>query len=318
MKKLTFTIPQKKRASARLALGVSELEAAETLLEKYFYREAVVHMYFCFNYVSQTLLTKYLTSTSSHKQVNSELHTRYGKFKTFPRSYVELHTFLWKLRTEFNYRTTHVPSPSMLKSKIRNLSAFVKFALRKVPRVDITDIIKGIYEENKFYVKDICYDIYCPKTYSHHTRLTFWQPPFYLDIYSPKDLQKRAFEMLKSLKVRRPEDYVVGMNSRVDQYKETQLIMLDIDSVDAEVESALKKHGGILIKTGRGFHFIGKKIINLQKEWIRSMKGFKQDDILKKYIDSDHIDISIRRGYSTLRITDSPVKPYVPFFYKEL
>ncbi len=48
------------------------------------------------------------------------------------------------------------------------------------------------------------------------------------------------------------------------------------------------------------------------------MKGFKQDDVLKKYIDSDHIDISIRRGYSTLRITDSPVKPHIPFFYKEL
>lgn len=73
-----------------------------------------------------------------------------------------------------------------------------------------------------------------------------------------------------------------------------------------------------MIKTGRGFHFIGKKIIKLQKEWIRSMKGFKQDDVLKKYIDSDHIDISIRRGYSTLRITDSPVKPHIPFFYKEL
>lgn len=49
MLKLTYTFKQKKRASTLVSLGLSEHEAADTLLDKTLYREAVVHMYFtCF------------------------------------------------------------------------------------------------------------------------------------------------------------------------------------------------------------------------------------------------------------------------------
>ena len=30
--------------------------------------------------------------------------------------------------------------------------------------------------------RDLSFDIYCPKTYAHHNRLTYWMPVFYLDI----------------------------------------------------------------------------------------------------------------------------------------
>jgi hypothetical protein len=39
---------------------------------------------------------------------------------------------------------------------------------------------------------------------------------------------------------------------------------------------------------------------------------------LREHLDKDHIDSPLKRGYSTLRITESPVKPHAPFFYKEL
>lgn len=317
MKKLKYTPAQKRRASTKLALGISEQEAAETLLEKKLYREALVHMYFTCFYVSQALLVQYLRANPSHKTVNSELHRRYGRRKGFPRSYVKLHTSLKNLRIDYNYRTSLVPSPSLLQGKQRVLNKYVKLALKIVPRVEITDIIRGLYEDNRNAIEDFSYDIYCPKTYAHHTRITLWQPPFYLGIFSPHDMQKHARVLLRALRVRRSGDYVVGMNSRLNQYKETQLIMVDLDSVDAEVEAALKKHRGVLLKSGRGFHFIGQHLVHSEKEWRSVMKGFLRDKALKPYVDPDHLDFSLRRGYATLRITPSPVKPHQPFFYKE-
>ena len=176
----------------------------------------------------------------------------------------------------------------------------------------------GYFQENKNIIKDFSYDIYCPKTYSHHTRITFWQPPFYQDLHKPETLARHAKKMLKGLKVKRVKDYVVGLNSRLDQYSPIHLLMLDIDTLDSSVESELKKVGGILLRSGRGIHFIGNKLLKQQNKWEAELKRIRKNRIFKDYIDKDHIDISLQRGYSTLRITSSPAKPRVPVFYKEL
>jgi hypothetical protein len=94
--------------------------------------------------------------------------------------------------------------------------------------------------------------------------------------------------------------------------------MLDMDALNPEIETALKPIGGILLKTGRGFHFIGKTVIQGQIAWRKEMKKLARDKILKKHIDMDHVSISLRRGYATLRMTSSPVKPTAPYFYKEI
>ena len=167
-------------------------------------------------------------------------------------------------------------------------------------------------------LRDFSFDIYCPKTYSHHTRLTFWQPPFYLDIFGVDQIAKHAVEVLGKLRVRRNKDYVVGLNSKVNQYKDDHLIMVDIDAVNPAVESALKPIGGVLLKSGRGYHFISRKIVSGASIWRKEMRNLLHNPALKQHIDKDHIEISLRRGYATLRVTSSPVKPTVPYFYKEL
>ncbi|WP_454695094.1 HEPN domain-containing protein [Achromobacter aegrifaciens] len=315
---LTYTLPKKKKASTLLSLGLSELEAAENLIEAELYREAVVHLYFCAYYVSQALLQNELGAKSSHEAVERMLHKIYGKSRWFRRRYVDLHSFLHNLRNEFNYKATHVPNPRLLQKKLTVLRAYVAFAFRHVPKVETLEILRAIYQRNENSIKDFSYDIYCPKTYAHHTRVTFWQPPFYLDIFSVEKLSQKSKEMLKSLNVRRHEDYVVGLNSRLDQYKPVQLIMLDIDSVDSAVEHELKSYGGVLLKSGRGFHFIAHRIFEDQALWIKEMKKFKRIKALKGHLDENHIDISLKRGYSTLRITSSSIKPTIPVFYKEL
>ncbi len=315
---LTYDVRKKKNASTLLTLSLSQLEAAETLVEKQLYREAIYHLYFSSYYVSQSLLQNQLHGQNSHKNVENSLHATYGRLKWFPRRYVELHTALHALRNEFDYRSTYVPNPRLVTRKLTLLRAYVKFAFKHVPNVDIMQILQDIYEKNKTSIRDFSYDIYCPKTYSHHTRITFWQPPFYLSVFGPTKLAESARTVLKHLKVKRHEDYVVGLNSKLDQYSNIHLLMIDIDSLDTSVEHELKNFGGVLLKSGRGFHFIGSGLIRGQKQWEAAMNKLRHSKALKGHIDLDHIDISIRRGYATLRITTSPVKPTVPVFYKEL
>lgn len=318
MKPIVLDPKQKRRASTLLALCQSELEAAEVLVEKELPREAIIHLYFCSFYASQAVLADQLKSNPSHKNVEAGIHRVFGRHKQFPRRYVELHSFLHELRNSHSYRESHIPSPKLIAQKLRVLQLYVKFAYSIVPKVETPEIIDWIYEKNQGLIRDISYDIYCPKTYSHHTRLTFWQPPFYREMYSPVALVRNAKRMLKALKVRRTEDYVVGLNSRVDQYKPIHLLMLDIDTLDSSVEAELKAIGGILLKSGRGFHFIGTNLLTNHREWEKELKRIRRHKVLRHFADQDHIDISLRRGYATLRITASTAKPRVPVFYKEL
>lgn len=318
MLKLEYSYKQKKRASTLMSLALSELEASVTLVERELCREALVHMYFCCFYATQALLVTHVSAKPSHKNLEAQLHKHYGKSKSFPRRYVEIHTLLHSLRIQFNYNVTYSPQPKLIQQKLRVLQAYVSFAFRSVPTLGTTDLLAAILAENPGKINDFSYDIYCPKTYSHHTRLTLWQPPFYLDIFSVAQVQTQARRMLQNLRVKRPNDYVVGINSRLDQYGGNHLVMLDIDSLDASVESSLSKLGGVLLKSGRGFHFIGRKVVEGQREWEKMMRQLKRGKELKDYLDHDHIDVSLRRGYATLRVTSSKVKPQIPVFFKEL
>jgi uncharacterized protein (UPF0332 family) len=214
VKKIIYNPRQKKRASSLMALGTSERDAAQKLIEAGLYRETVVHLYFTCFYVSQAMLCHVLPTNPTHGNVQSSLHKTYGRSPDFPRRYIELHTFLHDQRNEFDYRTTHTPDPDALKHQLATLSSYVKFAMSVVPRVEVLDLLRAISFDNPDRIRDFSFDIYCPKTYSHHTRLTFWQPPFYLDIFGVSQLIKGATRLLRGLRVRRTTDYVVGLVTR--------------------------------------------------------------------------------------------------------
>lgn len=71
---LTYTLPQKKKASTLPSLGLSELVAAESLVEDELYREAVVHLYFCVCNVTQAVLQNELNAKSRHEALERQLH----------------------------------------------------------------------------------------------------------------------------------------------------------------------------------------------------------------------------------------------------
>ncbi len=318
MLKLDYSYKQKKRSSTLISLALSEFEAAEKLVESSLYREALIHMYFCSFYLSNSLLVKVVSTKPTHKNLEAQLHKAYGKSKVFPRRYIDLHSLLHNMRNEYSYNVSHSPNPKLIIQKFNVLKAYLAYTFKCVPKLETSETLSALLQENPLKIKDFSFDIYCPKTYSHHTRITFWHPPFYLNIFSVNQLQIHARKMLKSLKVNRSNDYVVGINSRLNQYEDTHLLMLDMDTFDSSVEVHLSKIGGVLLRSGRGFHFIGNAIISGQNEWLKTMKKLRYNKELKNYIDQDHIEISIKRGYSTLRVTASNVKPHVPVFFKAL
>jgi uncharacterized protein (UPF0332 family) len=318
IKQLGYNIKQRKRASTLLALSETELEASRVLLEHRLFREAVVHLYFTSFYLSHALLCHKLNANPSHNAVESHLHREYGRRRWFPNRYVRCHSRLHQLRNEIDYRSAHTPEPSLLLKELKTVQSFTKYASKLVPAVSYDLILRSIAEENPGKVFDFSVDVYCPKTYSHHTRITAWFPPFYLDIFNTSRLASIVKDALARLKVSKSAQYVAGINSKLDQYGDKHLLMIDIDSFDAEVESTLRRIGGILFKSGRGYHFIGSKVIESDKARKKALRRALRHPVLKDRIDKKHIAISLKRGYSTLRITDSSVKPTIPRFFKEL
>lgn len=302
-----------------LALGLGEYAAAEILIEKGVYRESLTHLYFCSYYLSQAVCADVLTSKTSHKNVERQLNKKYGEGGgKIAKRYVQLHNQLHNMRNDTNYQSSAIPSEESIEKLYKTLTKYVDRVNKQLERITILDVVLGIYEEEEGMVKDFSYDIYCPKTYKHHNRITFWKPPFYLDIYTIEELITKARTLMVGLKIQNHENYVLGLNSRIDQYSNNHYLMLDFDSLDTSLESVLEGIGGVLLRSGRGYHFIGNDIIEGQKTWEKEIKRIGRIRQLKGKIDQAHIDISIKRGYSTLRITSNAIKPYTPIFYKEI
>lgn len=185
--------------------------------------------------------------------------------------------------------------------------------------VDSFDLVKEIAAIHGGRIRDLSFDIYCPKTYAHHLRLTMWLPPetviFDLDA---QRLVEHARSFVGGLEADRNEEYAIGLNSRVDQYSDHHLLMLDFDSVDDGAIERLRERGGYLLKSGRGYHFIGKTLIPSQEQWAAALRAIQETPELRDHIDDSHIGMSLKRGYSTLRVLESPAKPQRPMMIRVL
>jgi hypothetical protein len=137
--------------------------------------------------------------------------------------------------------------------------------------------------------------------------MTFWCPRGRVSDAWLARLLKSSVQTLKSLGVREALDYVLGLNSRVNQYAAKHLIMLDFDDTSTVPVEAFAREPGFLFRTGSGYHFLGAKLYDLV-EWKRRMKAYG------KLASPQHVDLSMKRGYATLRLTASPRKPIAPRF----
>jgi hypothetical protein len=94
--------------------------------------------------------------------------------------------------------------------------------------------------------------------------------------------------------------------------------MLDLDRFDESARKELRKIGGYLFKSGRGYHFVAKRIYPSTSLWKKALQRTYSNPRLGKCLDQAHKTLSLQRGYSTLRITSSPSKRIKPFFVEQL
>jgi uncharacterized protein (UPF0332 family) len=318
--KLKFTHAQKRRASTSLALALSEFECAELLLESKKYRETAGRLYFSCFHVGHAILADRLAANASHATVEGQIHHSFKQRNMPPRRYKALHSALHALRTLLDYKTSAGPDPKRLASQRKGVQAYLRYVTRIIPRVEIPEILADIVAKHRSEVKELSFDIYHPRPYyDGQTRLTVWQPAHAVRVFTPIKLIRHARRFLANIEADFPQGYVAGLNSRLNQYGEpVHLLMLDLDTTDAAVEAALRPIGGTLVKSGRGFHFIGNKPIHGQKRWEATLRRLRKVKRLRQLLDVKHIDYSIERGYSTLRLTAGPDKPRIPFFFKDV
>lgn len=181
------------------------------------------------------------------------------------------------------------------------------------------DLVREIASLHRWILKDLSFDVYCPRTYSHHLRLTFWlSPDSVIHDLDERDLVDHSRSLLAGLNSEKAGDYVIGLNSKIDQYSDRHLLMLDLDSLNDDALAQLQEIGGYLLKSGVGYHFIGHDLLMDRETWRERLRTLQETPAFKGCIDDDHVELSLRRGYSTLRLVESSVKPIRPMMIRVL
>jgi len=183
---------------------------------------------------------------------------------------------------------------------------FIRRAQKEIPPVSMPQVLAMLVSENP-EIRDFSFDVYCPKSYYHHTRFTIWCPKGRLSSAWIDCLRGNTLRTLKNLRVGEYRDYVLGLNSRVNQYEDQHLVMLDFDNVSTVPVHQFHDEPGFFFRTESGFHFIGSRLYPFA-EWRRRMKAFS------KIASKQHYVLSCKRGYATLRFTASSRKPFVPTY----
>lgn len=208
--------------------------------------------------------------------------------------------------------------PQVFDKYERVVVKFIAFVMNRTPLCHYEEFILDLVHKQSIG-PSVEFDYYCPKSYVHKDRCQYQVTRQRVNTRTIALLSRAGRETIERLHGSRIEDYVLGWNNRLGQSAEAFLLFLDIDHSDeGDVKAALKGQQGWLFKTGAGYHFIGKKPIESDEEWRSTMKRLHRSKGLKKLLDRRYLEYSLRRGFSTVRITRSPVKTFRPFLCAEI
>ena len=295
------------RAHHWIAKALDALEEARALIPSGRTRlGAYSRLYYSAHHAAVALLRLIGNNAKNHAAIKTEFGHQWVTRRTFPAQYGKLLKTLYAAREKADYGEY---VPSMLRDLERHASVvelFIRRAQKEIPAISSAKILSIIVLENPD-VKDFSFDVYCPKSYFHHTRFTTWCPKGRVTDAWLRKLLKAHMRTLHILGIAESNDYVLGLNSRVNQYEEQHVIMLDFDDISSLPFDKFKKEPGFFFRTHSGFHFIGSCLYEL-KEWKAKMRHFS------RIASRQHCDLSIKRGYATLRLTSSPRKPVTPAY----
>ncbi|MDY0001355.1 MAG: hypothetical protein RBU30_08690 [Polyangia bacterium] len=246
------------------------------------------------------------SSARGPKEILAALRKSWVRGRGLPARYAELLGELMNADRALASGEWVATDARTLERSAARVEKFVARARRELPPMSITRLLGDLAAQNPL-VRDLSFDVYCPRTYFHHTRLTLWCPKGRISEPWLARMRESAIRTIRELGVKEAGDYVVGLNSRVNQYEARHIVMLDFDDVSTAPEKQLRREPGVFFRTGSGIHFIGTRLY-AAAEWEKRMKSYAS------IASEDHIQLSLQRGYATLRLTASPRKPLAPVF----
>jgi uncharacterized protein (UPF0332 family) len=298
---------QIERAHHWIVKSLDALEEARVLIPSGKTRSgAYSRLYYSAHHAAVALLRLIGNKAKTHSSVKAEFGKAWVKRRGFPPTYGKILKSLSIDRTKADYGE-FVPSMKRdLDSRYKTVYNFIKRAQKEIPPISTAKILLLLVAENP-EIRDLSFDIYCPKTYYHHTRFTSWCPKGRVTDKWLNTLLSQSIKMLQTLRVKESKEYVIGLNSRINQYEDYHIIMLDFDDVSSIPFDKFKGEPGFFFRTHSGFHFIGSKLYTYN-DWAKTMKKHS------KLASTKHYELSIKRGYATLRLTASPRKPVAPAY----
>lgn len=307
MAKAKYSTLAIERAHHWIVKSIDALEEAKALIPSGRTRlGAYSRLYYSAHHAAVALLRLVNNGAKRHSSIRSAFGQQWVKNRSFPPRYGKSLKTLYAARERADYGE-YVPTMLRdLEQHSRVVEAFIKRAQKEVPPISTAKILAMIVAANPS-VRDFSFDIYCPKSYYHHTRITTWCPKGRVTDSWLKRLMNAQVRTLKSLGVKESNDYVLGLNSRVNQYKEQHVIMLDFDDISSLPFHRFKGEPGFFFRTHSGYHFIGSKLYGVTA-WRSKMRKFS------KIASKQHYALSLKRGYGTLRLTTSPRKPVGPAY----
>lgn len=317
--KRKLTVKQRQRAAESLSMAQNELVAARTLKEQGQFASGFVHLYYASFHTGKATLSDTSIQSKKHATWNGELNKRFGRGQGWlPKTYARLPQELQTIREDAQYDGVVANDPVAFDKYERAVDRFITLVMKRTPLCHYEEFILDLVQKQSLG-PSVEFDYYCPHSYVHKDRCQYQVMRQRFSTRTIGHLKRSGRETIERLHGSRMEDYVLGWNNRLGQHAETFLLFLDIDhSNESDVKAALKGHQGWLFKTGAGYHFIGKNHIQSESTWRATIKRLHRSKGLKKLLDQRYLDYSLRRGFSTVRVTRSPVKSFRPFLCAEL
>lgn len=301
-------------AAEKLGIAHAHQKVAESLHKSGHHGAAVATAYYSANFSAQAALADLGRASKQHKYWVGKFNKRFGTGRSWvPKLYAKTLNELGALRNSYDYHGSLPDNFKQAKSYLSRTANLLQKVINNTPLLYYPDFIEYLldYFEN---IEALEFDYYCPKSYVHKERVQFQVQAHMYDSNYCKKMEKSGRHSIATIKSSRKQDYVLGWNNRLGQSAEAFLLFLDIDTNDEpQVKDALKGRKGWLFKSGEGFHFVGSEVYSSQKQWAHRFQQAANSKKLKPLVDSAHVDFSLRRGYSTLRMTTSPIKTFRPF-----
>lgn len=301
-------------AADKLGIAHAHFKVAEKLHLSGSHGASVARAYYAAYFAAQASLADLGSKSTTHKFWVNRFNKRFGTGRSWvPKTYVKTLNELSALRKTYDYHGSLPDNFKQAKSMVGKVSKLLKKVIDNTPLLNYPEFIENIISDFEWEF-GLEFDYYCPKSYIHKDRVQLQIMGANYDQHYCRKIKLAGKRAIATLDASRQEDYVLGWNNRLGQNADAYLLFLDIDTDDEPtVKAALSGRKGWLFKSGNGFHFVGAEIFTSTKQWMHRFEKAANSKKLRHLVDPDHVKFSMRRGYSTLRISASPTKPFTPF-----